>query len=170
MWPGRSRRAAVRAGVALAALGIGTALAGCGSPIAVTPLCTSPRAGSMPDQFSRSVSVVTLPYGLQYGDITLGCGGKVQPGDQVTVDYTGWLTDGSQWDSSRSPGRQPFVFPLGEQQVIRGFDIGVMGMRVGGQRRLIVPPALGYGNQGVPPVVPANATLIIDVQVLGVTH
>lgn len=124
----------------------------------------------MPDTFNRTVSLVTLPYGLEYGDISLGCGRQAQVGDQVTVEYTGWLTDGSVWDSSLSPGRQPFAFPLGEQQVIRGFDIGVMGMRVGGQRRLIVPPALGYGDQGVPPVVPPNATLIIDVQVLGVSR
>lgn len=170
MWPRRSRRPVLRAGLALGALASVALLSGCGTEVAVTPLCTNPDPGALPDQFDRSVSLLTLPYGLKYGDVTLGCGQKVRPGDQVTTEYTGWLTDGSQFDSSRSPGRQPFVFALGEQQVIRGFDVGVMGMRVGGQRRIVVPPVLGYGPEGVPPVVPANATLIIDVQVLGANH
>lgn len=166
MWPGRLPRPALRAGVALAAFASASLLAGCGTEVVVTPLCTNPDPSAMPDQYDRSVSLLTLPKGLKYGDVALGCGQKLLPGDQVLTEYTGWLTDGSQFDSSRSPGRQPFVFELGGQQVIPGFDLGVMGMRVGGQRRIVVPPALGYGVQGVPPVIPAKATLIIDVQVL----
>jgi len=159
-----------RAGLMLVALASVGALADCGSQVVVTPVCSHPVRGALPDQFHRDVSLLTLPYGLQYADITIGCGEKVQPGDQVTMDYTGWLSDGSQFDSSTGPGRQPFVFPLGEQQVIRGVDFGVMGMRVGGQRRIVVPSALAYGPQGIPSVVPANATVTFDVQVLSVRH
>jgi FKBP-type peptidyl-prolyl cis-trans isomerase len=166
----RAARAALRAGVALAAAATIAVLAGCGSSVSVTPLCTNPTTQSTPDQFSASVSLLTLPYGLKYGDVSTGCGQQVRVGDQVAVAYTGWLSDGSEFDSSRDPGRQPLVFALGEQQVLRGFDLGVMGMRVGGRRRIVVPPLLGYGAEGVPPVIPSNATLIIDVQVLGASR
>lgn len=156
----------MRGGVILTSVAITVVLAGCGSSVAVTPLCTKPSDNPGADRFTRSVSLVTLPYELRYGDISIGCGQRVRTGQDVAIQYTGWLADGSEFDSSRSPGRQPFVFALGEQAVLQGLDFGVMGMRVGGQRRIVVPPALGYGAQGVPPVIPRNATLTIDVQLI----
>lgn len=109
----------------------------------------------------------TTPNGLQYIDVTPGNGPEARAGQSVTVHYTGWLTNGTEFDSSRGRN-QPFVFPLGRGQVIRGWDEGVQGMRVGGQRRLIIPPDLGYGPRGAAGVIPPNATLIFDVELLGV--
>ena len=151
--------------VILAAGGV-LAAAGCGSAVPVTPLCSTAGPASAQDSFSQQVTLIRQPSGLQYGDITMGCGAQVRTGQNVTVEYTGWLQSGKEFDSSRSSGRQPFVFPLGEQQVIAGFDQGVMGMHIGGKRRLVIPPALGYGAQGVPPVIPPNATLVFNVEVV----
>ena len=113
--------------------------------------------------------MVSLPYGLRYGELSVGCGAVVTGGDQVTAEYTGWLQDGNEFDSTRGPGRQPFVFVVGQQQAIPGVDSGVIAMRVGGRRRLEIPPSLGYGAQGVPPTIPANSTLIVDIEVLAAT-
>ena len=162
----RARALWRRAGLACAGLAAVVPAVACGSAIAVTPLCTHPGPASAPDSFGTTVSMLTLPYGLRYGDITVGCGGQVKPGQSVTVEYTGWLQDGVEFDSSRSRGRQALTFQPGQQQVLRGFDVGVINMRVGGKRRLEIPPDLAYGSQGVPPVIPANATLVIDVEVL----
>ena len=105
---------------------------------------------------------------LQVEDAVVGDGEEAQPGDVVTVHYTGWLTTGGDpFDSSRTSG-QPFQFVLGAGEVIEGWDEGVQGMRVGGQRRLIIPPDLAYGEQGSPPVIPPKATLVFDVELLGV--
>jgi len=142
------------------------AAAGCGSAVPITPLCSTPGPASTQDSFTAQVTLVKLPSGLQYGDITTGCGPEVKTGQNVTVEYTGWLQSGKEFDSSRASGRQAFVFPLGESQVIPGFDQGVMTMHVGGKRRLVIPPALAYGAQGVPPVIPANATLVFEVEVV----
>ncbi len=109
----------------------------------------------------------SLPNGLHFIDAVLGTGPQAQAGQRVSVHYTGWLTDGTKFDSSRDRG-QPFQFGLGAGQVIKGWDTGVAGMRVGGQRRLIVPPDLGYGVRGAAGVIPPNATLIFDVELLGV--
>lgn len=105
--------------------------------------------------------------GLEYIDAVAGTGAVAQAGQTVTVHYTGWLTDGKKFDSSRDRG-QPFSFPLGRGQVIKGWDEGVAGMKIGGQRRLFIPAALGYGAQGSPPVIPGGATLVFDVELLGV--
>jgi len=109
----------------------------------------------------------TLPNGLQYLDAVVGAGEEAHSGRSVTVHYTGWLTNGTKFDSSRDHD-QPFTFQLGAGSVIQGWDLGVAGMRVGGKRRLIIPSGLGYGARGYPPVIPPNATLIFDVELLGV--
>jgi FKBP-type peptidyl-prolyl cis-trans isomerase len=111
--------------------------------------------------------MTTTPSGLQYRDEVEGTGREAKAGDQVSVHYTGTLTDGRKFDSSRDRG-QPFEFPLGAGRVIRGWDEGVAGMKVGGRRRLVIPPELGYGPRAVGGVIPANATLVFDVELLGV--
>jgi FKBP-type peptidyl-prolyl cis-trans isomerase FkpA len=108
-----------------------------------------------------------LPSGLKYQDVTQGQGSEAVAGRAVTVHYTGWLPDGKKFDSSRDHG-QPFTFTLGAGQVIAGWDQGVEGMRVGGRRKLVIPPDLGYGAAGAPPDIPAAATLVFEVEVLEV--
>jgi FKBP-type peptidyl-prolyl cis-trans isomerase FkpA len=105
--------------------------------------------------------------GLQYWDITVGTGATAVAGKPVSVHYTGWLTDGKKFDSSLDRG-QPFTFPLGGGKVIKGWDEGVAGMKVGGKRQLRIPPELGYGARGAGGVIPPNATLIFDVELLDV--
>ncbi len=107
------------------------------------------------------------PGGLRYIEEEVGSGDQPQTGQRVSVHYTGWLTDGSRFDSSRSHG-SPFTFAIGTGSVIEGWDVGVATMRVGGKRRLIIPSDLGYGPMGYPPVIPPAATLIFDVELLGV--
>ena len=107
------------------------------------------------------------PSGLEYWDIKAGTGPVAQSGQKVKVHYTGWLTNGKKFDSSVDRG-QPFEFMLGAGQVIKGWDQGVAGMKVGGKRQLKIPPSLGYGAAGAGGVIPPNATLIFDVELLGV--
>lgn len=111
--------------------------------------------------------MTTTPSGLEYEDITLGSGDIAQAGQLVSVHYTGWLTDGSKFDSSKDRG-DPFQFELGGGQVIRGWDEGVQGMQVGGVRKLTIPAALGYGTRGAGGVIPPNATLVFEVELLAV--
>ena len=115
--------------------------------------------------------MITTPSGLQYEDTTVGSGDEARAGQQVTVHYTGWLyrngVQGAKFDSSKDR-RDPFVFALGAGMVIRGWDEGVAGMKVGGARTLIIPPDLGYGARGAGGVIPPNATLKFDVELLGV--
>ncbi|MCB1789026.1 MAG: FKBP-type peptidyl-prolyl cis-trans isomerase [Gammaproteobacteria bacterium] len=105
--------------------------------------------------------------GLKYEDLAVGDGATAQAGQRVSVHYTGWLTDGSKFDSSVDRG-QPFEFSLGRGMVIRGWDEGVAGMQVGGRRKLTIPAHLGYGAQGAGGVIPPNATLVFEVELLGV--
>lgn len=107
-------------------------------------------------------------------DLSVGTGAEATSGRRATVNYTGWLYDpaqpeqkGRQFDTSA--GRGPFAFTVGAGQVIRGWDLGVVGMKVGGQRRLVIPPELGYGAAGSPPAIPPNATLVFDIELLGVS-
>lgn len=104
--------------------------------------------------------------GLGIHDLLTGSGATAQAGNVVAVHYTGWLTDGSKFDSSRDRG-DVYVFPLGRGQVIAGWDEGVAGMKVGGRRKLVIPPALGYGDQANGPI-PASSTLVFDVELCGV--
>lgn len=110
-------------------------------------------------------TLVTTESGLQYEDIVEGTGAMPQRGQRVTVHYTGTLEDGTKFDSSRDR-RRPFSFTLGVGQVIKGWDEGVASMRVGGQRKLIIPPELGYGARGAGGVIPPNAMLVFDVELL----
>ena len=105
--------------------------------------------------------------GLQIEKLAEGTGATPKTGDRVTVHYTGWLTDGSKFDSSVDRG-QPFVFTIGRGQVIGGWDQGVATMKVGDKVRLTIPPELGYGARGAGGVIPPNATLIFEVELLGV--
>jgi len=110
---------------------------------------------------------VTTSSGLQYIDLKVGTGATAQAGQTVSVHYTGWLENGKKFDSSVDRG-QPFSFPLGAGRVIKGWDEGVKGMKVGGKRKLIIPSNLGYGARGAGGVIPPNATLIFEVDLLGV--
>jgi FKBP-type peptidyl-prolyl cis-trans isomerase len=108
---------------------------------------------------------VDTPSGLKYDDIAEGAGAEAKSGQKVSVHYTGTLVDGKKFDSSRDRGK-PFQFTLGVGQVIKGWDEGVAGMKVGGQRKLTIPPELGYGSRGAGGVIPPNTTLIFDVELV----
>lgn len=110
---------------------------------------------------------VTTSSGLQYIDLKVGTGATAQAGQTVSVHYTGWLENGKKFDSSVDRG-QPFSFPLGAGRVIKGWDEGVQGMKVGGKRKLIIPSNLGYGARGAGGAIPPNATLIFEVELLEV--
>lgn len=107
------------------------------------------------------------PTELIVEEVVVGNGALAEAGQRVKVHYTGWLTDGTKFDSSKDRG-DPFAFPLGAGHVIRGWDEGVQGMKVGGTRRLTIPPALGYGARGAGGVIPPNATLVFEVELLAV--
>jgi peptidylprolyl isomerase len=115
--------------------------------------------------------VTATPSGLKIIDVKVGTGPSPRTGQTVTVNYTGWLyvggKKGDKFDSSLDAGK-PFSFPIGQHQVIAGWDEGVATMKVGGKRTLIIPPALGYGARGAGGVIPPNATLMFDVELLGV--
>lgn len=112
---------------------------------------------------------VKLGDGVQYIDIKQGSGQAAHIGSTLSVQYTGWLqSDGKKFDSSYDHGGQPFSVTLGQHQVIPGFETGLVGVKAGGTRRLIIPAAQGYGAQGQPPTIPANATLIFDITVVSI--
>jgi FKBP-type peptidyl-prolyl cis-trans isomerase FkpA len=109
--------------------------------------------------------VVTTKSGLNYEELQVGDGDEAKPGDTVEVHYTGWLKNGTKFDSSKDRGR-PFSFALGAGRVIKGWDEGVAGMKVGGKRKLVIPPELGYGKRGAGNSIPPDAQLTFEVELL----
>jgi FKBP-type peptidyl-prolyl cis-trans isomerase FkpA len=151
--------------LAACAPGHSAALKGCRSMSASNDIPVTPSVDTT--QLTRTAS------GLGIQELRVGTGPTAQPGNHVSVHYTGWLTDGTQFDSSREPRRpggtpELLSFALGRQQVIDGWDEGVAGMKVGGRRKLVIPPALGYGDLGAGGVIPPGATLIFDVELCAV--
>jgi peptidylprolyl isomerase len=134
-----------------------------GSPVGSPPAQTAPEQAPAVD----TKNAVTTPSGLKYIDLVAGTGEQPKNGQFVTVQYTGWLLDGRKFDSSLDRGR-PFPFPLGQSYVIKGWDEGVSTMKVGGKRRLIVPPELGYAKTGRPPLIPPDSTLVFDIELVGI--
>jgi FKBP-type peptidyl-prolyl cis-trans isomerase FkpA len=133
----------------------------CAAGLALTVVAPGPAGAATPAE-------VTTASGLKYQDIKEGTGDVASAGKSVSVHYTGWLTNGTKFDSSKDRGR-PFEFPLGGGRVIRGWDEGVQGMKVGGVRKLTIPPELGYGARGAGGVIPPNATLVFEVELLQVS-
>jgi FKBP-type peptidyl-prolyl cis-trans isomerase len=141
------------------------------TPLVLAAAC-KPSSGDKPHGFAAALEVDTTtmakaPAGFWYTDVAVGQGEEAVPGRTVRVHYTGWLPDGTKFDSSRDRG-EPFAFTLGSGQVIAGWDEGVKGMKVGGRRKLVLPPQLAYGDGGAPPAIPPGATLVFDVEVLKV--
>src|SRR5262245_5871367 len=160
--------------ISLAAFGCNQSKTATSDTASSSSATTTPSTSSAPAATTSSTPgeattgpEVTLSGGLKYVDIKVGDGAVAESGQPVSVHYTGWLVDGTKFDSSVDRG-QPFKFTLGAGNVIRGWDEGVKGMRVGGKRKLTIPPDMGYGANGYPPVIPPNATLVFDVELLGV--
>jgi FKBP-type peptidyl-prolyl cis-trans isomerase len=164
---------------------VATAVAACGysdpyastAPVAnespVAAAAPSPSPGTDDFNAGAGLPVITLPDGLKYIDLAVGTGATALSGDNVSVQYTGWLqSTGKMFDSSRQPGRGAFPVQIGRGQVIPGWDEGIPGMKVGGKRKLIIPSALGYGTAGQTDqttgavIIPPNATLVFEVELL----
>ena len=149
----------------------GTVIAG--AIILLAAVAVAQTAGAKPKTPNTSAPTkvtgdgVKTDSGLQYWEIRVGPGEVAKEGSHVRVQYTGWLTTGKKFDSSLDAGR-PFDFTIGNGEVIKGWEEGVAGMKVGGKRTLIIPPELGYGPRGAGGVIPPNATLMFDVELLGV--
>lgn len=137
-----------------------------GNLVAVLCLTAVAGAGEKMTEKKEGSQVVTTQSGLQYEDLVVGTGRQAKIGDTATVHYTGWLANGTKFDSSVDR-KAPFSFRVGAGQVIKGWDEGVSTMNVGGKRRLIIPPDLAYGSQGAGRVIPPSATLTFEVELLG---
>ncbi|MBW4553341.1 MAG: FKBP-type peptidyl-prolyl cis-trans isomerase [Aphanocapsa sp. GSE-SYN-MK-11-07L] len=137
------------------------------SQTTVAPTAPAPQPPSTMTTESAASDFNTTASGLKYRDLVAGTGKSPESGQTVVVDYTGTLTDGKKFDSSRDRG-QPFEFRIGVGQVIKGWDEGVGTMKVGGRRELVIPPELAYGSRAVGGVIPANSTLVFDVELLSV--
>lgn len=135
----------------------------------VIPACSQKEAKPVEEKKTGpgAVAMVKTPSGLAYVDLVPGSGPSPTAGQPVKVHYTGWLENGTKFDSSVDRG-EPFVFTIGVGQVVPGWDEGVMSMKVGGKRKLVVPPQLGYGAAGAGGVIPPNATLIFEVELLDI--
>lgn len=135
---------------------------------------TAPASATAPDAAATTAPAEApktkiLPSGTKIEDLVVGTGAEAVAGSTVKVHYRGTLTDGKEFDSSLKPGREPFeVRNLGNAPVIKGWNEGIVGMKVGGKRRLTIPPAAGYGERGFPPVIPPGATLVFEVELLEV--
>lgn len=138
-------------------------------------LGTAPLAAQEPEASEPDVSVdeeptpevITTESGLQYADLEEGMGPAVRKGDMVEVHYLGWLPDGTVFDSSKARNKT-FRFRVGRRQVVKGWDEGLVGMQVGGKRRLLVPPELGYGKRGAGDKIPPDATLLFEIELVGI--
>ena len=129
---------------------------------------SDPDAITYADELGVDLAAMTRgEEGLIYQDLVVGEGEEVQNGQTVNAHYTGWLPNGTKFDSSVDRA-QTFPFPVGQGRVIRGWDLGVLGMRVGGKRKLVIPPAIAYGMRGSPPVIPPNTTLVFDVEIVSI--
>jgi peptidylprolyl isomerase len=137
------------------------------APLPAAAATSAPHATHPPQTTRAAAKTVRLPDGLQYVELKVGQGAKPRVGQTVVVQYTGTFTNGKKFDSSRDRN-QPYEFTLGQHGVIACWDEAVATMRAGGRRKLICPPALAYGPRGYPPVIPPNATLVFDVELLGV--
>ena len=153
----------MRLGILLCALLLCAVATGAQTGTAKRKTAAAPAAGG-PTKVTGAPTKTAS--GLEYWDIKKGTGPEATAGKKVQVQYTGWLTNGKKFDSS--VGRGPFEFNLGAGDVIKGWDEGVAGMKVGGKRQLRIPPDLAYGPEGRPPVIPPSSTLIFDVELLGV--
>jgi FKBP-type peptidyl-prolyl cis-trans isomerase len=130
-------------------------------------LCSVAWAGDPQDKEKKEEKVITTKSGLKYVELKEGTGDEAKAGQVVEVHYTGWLKDGTKFDSSKDRNK-PFQFPLGAGRVIKGWDEGVAGMKVGGKRKLIIPPELGYGKRGAGGVIPPDAELTFEVELLAI--
>ncbi len=161
----------------LALVSFGVLAAGCAPPSGSFSRSTT-RLGSRSDESSGSSSSTFSgelskdakekkvgDVVLKYEDLKEGTGAEAKKGDTVDVEYTGWLTNGTEFDSSRKHG-EPLTLTLGKTSVIKGWHEGIVGMKVGGKRKLFIPPELAYGPDGRPPVIPGNATLIFEIELL----
>ena len=163
--------AAALAAIALTASGCATSPSSTSTTAPAASQTTAPSSSaeaSAPGASQNPAPSATTapPADLKIKDTVVGKGATAKAGDSVMVDYTGWLVDGTKFDSSI--GKKPFGFTIGQGRVIEGWDKGVVGMKVGGTRVLTIPPSLGYGAQGYPPVIPGDATLKFEIKLLSV--